>query len=263
MALEQRLQGQLFFRTTRQVTPTPIGRAFAERCRSMINDRENAIAMLGEHGVPQGALRISCPVALGERYIAPLLQRFLERYPKLEGVLDLAPHDVDIVAQGYDLAIRFGEVTNPNLIATRIASRHLRLCASPDYLARSGEPKSVNDLITHTCLIGESEVWRFREGERAIEFRPKGRWQCNNNAVIAEAAVSGQGICQLPDFHVRAHLEVNALTQLLVDRTPPGEPIWAVYPCRQHLQPKVRLFIDLLRAEISEAYKARYAAAPA
>lgn len=251
--LEIRLQARLFFRTTRRVTPTDTGRAFAERCRRMVEEREDAFAVIGEHGKPHGVLRITCSVAFGERYVAPLMRRFVEEHPQVSAVLDLDNRVRDIVTDGYDLAIRTGNLSDSRLVGTRIASRRLHLCAAPRYIERHGRPETVGDLAHHACVIGTSDVWHFQVDGKAVDLRPRGRWRCNSGFAVADAAVAGLGLCQLPDFYVTGHLQTGALMPLLENAAPPDEPVWAVYPHRQHLQPKVRLFIDLLRAGLADA----------
>lgn len=250
--LEDRLQSPLFYRTTRQVTATDIGKAFAERCHRLIADRDDAIAIVGERTQPHGSLKVTCSIAFGEKYVARLLSEFVADHPGVTSVLNLTNSLVDIVAEGYDLAIRTGTLSDSHLIGTRIASRNLHLCASPAYLAMHGRPSSIDDLATHHCLLGSNELWHFQADGTAVDYRPAGRWRCNSGFAVAEAAVSGNGICQLPDFYVQRHLGDGTLEPLLADSAPPEEPVWAVYPHRQHLQSKVRLFVDLLRRQLEE-----------
>lgn len=250
--LEERLQARLFVRTTRLVTPTDTAHAFAERCRRMIDDREESFHAIAAAGAPRGSLRITCAIAFGERYIAPILSRFVEAYPQVNAVLDLDNRVLDLVTNQYDIAIRTGRMTDSRLIGTRIATRRLHLCAAPDYLGHRGVPQGIGDLAGHDCLLGTAEVWRFVDRNRRIDLRPKGRWRCNSGYAVASAAVAGLGLCQLPDFYVSGHLRSGALVPLLEDLAIPEEPIWAVYPDRQHLPPKVRIFIDMMREALAD-----------
>ena len=250
--LEDRLQSRLFYRTTRQVTATDIGKAFAERCHRMIEDRDDAIAVVGERVRPHGTLRVTCSIAFGESYVGRLLSEFVADHPGVDTVLDLSNNLVDIVAGGYDLAIRTGTLSDSRLIGSRIASRKLHLCASPEYLERHGTPGTIDGLHGHQCLIGSNELWHFQTNGGPVDFRPVGRWRCNSGFAVTEAAVAGHGICQLPDFYVLKRIETGVLVPLLADYAPPEEPVWAVYPHRQHLQSKVRMFVDVLRRHLEE-----------
>ena len=250
--LEDRLQSRLFYRTTRQVTATDIGKAFAERCHRMIEDRDDAIAVIGERTRPHGTLKVTCSIAFGESYVARLLTEFVAEHPGVDAVLDLSNSVVDIVAEGYDLAIRTGTLLDSHLIGSRIASRRLHLCASPDYLKRHGSPTTIGDLTAHQCLIGSNELWHFSAERAVVDFRPVGRWRCNSGFAVTDAVVAGHGICQLPDFYVLKRIEQGALVPLLANFAPPEEPVWAVYPHRQHLQSKVRLFVDTLRRHLED-----------
>lgn len=254
--LEDRLQSRLFYRTTRHVTATDIGKAFAERCHRMIEERDDAIAVIGERTRPHGTLKVTCSIAFGESYVAGLLSAFVADHPGVESVLYLSNTVVDIVADGFDLAIRTGTLHDSHLIGTRIASRQLHLCASPAYLEAHGRPETIGDLAAHRCLIGSNDYWHFQAEGATVDFRPVGRWRCNSGFAVADAAVAGHGICQLPDFYVLKRIEAGLLVPLLAGFAPPEEPIWAVYPHRQHLQSKVRMFVDALRRHLESAQPA-------
>ncbi|MGI4879082.1 MAG: LysR substrate-binding domain-containing protein, partial [Janthinobacterium lividum] len=250
--LEDRLQSRLFYRTTRHVTATDIGRAFAERCHRLIEDRNDAIAVVGERTRPHGTLKVTCSIAFGENYVARLLSEFVADHPGVDAVLDLSNGVVDIVAEGYDLAIRTGSLSDSHLIGSRISSRTLHLCASPAYLEKHGRPATIEDLAAHQCLVGTNDQWHFEVEGAAVDFKPAGRWRCNSGFAVTDAVIAGYGICQLPDFYVLKHIEAGVLEPLLAHFAPPEEPVWAVYPHRQHLQSKVRTFVDVLRRHLDE-----------
>ena len=250
MHLEARIQAQLFHRTTRAVRLTDTGRIFLERCRRIIAKRDEAIALISVEGEPQGDLRLTCSTAMGERFIAPLARRFASQNDKLNVTIELTNRIVDLFAEGFDLAIRTGQLADSRLIATRIASRTLHTCASPGYLRIHGLPQSVSELNAHNCLIGTATNWHFKRGKGEELFRPKGRWRCNSGAAVVEAALADMGICQLPEFYILPHIAAGRLQSILEDYTPEPEPIWAVYPRQRHLSPKVSRFVDLLRLEL-------------
>ncbi|TNE41431.1 MAG: LysR family transcriptional regulator [Sphingomonadales bacterium] len=251
--LEAQVRTQLFYRTTRKVALTESGRVFVDHCRRIIAERDEAFAALSASGEPGGELRITCSTALGEGFVAPIVQDFCLAWPQINVTLDLSNRIVDLVAEGYDLAIRTGDMSDSRMVRTRVASRSLYSCASPDYLERKGVPVSVTDLARFDCLIGSALIWHFEVDGADRAFRPKGRWRCNSGVAIANAALAGLGICQLPDFYVLRHLASGALVEILPDCRRREEPIWAVYPEQRHLMPKVRLLVDQLKMRLGAA----------
>lgn len=253
LALEQRVQTQLFNRTTRTVRLTDSGRVFFEHCSRIAQERDEAIALISEQGEPQGQLRVTCSTAMGERFVAPIIRRFAMRHPKLSVVIDLTNRIVDLVAEGYDLAIRTGHVADSRLIATQVATRTLYTCAAPSYLARAGRPTSVEDFAQHQCIAGTNPVWQFKRDGREIIHQPQGPFQCNNGYAVMEACIAGMGICQLPDFYILPYLKQGMVELLVEDYRPADEPVWAVTPQRRHLLPKIQSVVDCLQRELSAA----------
>ncbi|MET4685427.1 LysR family transcriptional regulator [Brevundimonas faecalis] len=252
--LEDRLQTRLLHRTTRRVELTDAGRDFLARCRRLIDERDEALAAVQpDDQAPRGLLRMTCSVSYGERFIAPAVNAFARQNPELRIELDLDNRLRDLVGDGYDLAVRFGHLTDSRLMARRLASRRLILCASPDYLARRGAPRDLSEIASHDGLIGSSEHWRFTEAGREVSLRPSGRWRCNSGAAVLDAALQGLGLCQLPDFYVAEALASGALVSLLDDQRPPDEGVWAVHPHPRHVPPKVRAMIDWLHERLSAA----------
>lgn len=254
--LEDRLQVRLLYRTTRRVSLTDAGRAFLERCQRLVEERDETFAAISESdGAPRGHLRLTCSIAYGERFIVPLVNRFLCDHPQISVSIDLTNRLVDLVGEGFDLAVRTGASLNDSrLIAVRMASRRRHLCAAPAYLERHGAPRNLGELSAHACLMGTADLWLFSEDGRLVEFRPTGVWRCNSGFAVLDAALQGLGLCQLPDFYVGAALTKGTLTSLLGDNRPPDEGIWAVYPHRRHLSPKVSLLINYLKTHIGSAH---------
>ena len=245
--LEDRLQTRLLHRTTRRVELTDAGRDFLARCRRLIDERDEALAAVQpDDQAPRGLLRMTCSVSYGERFIAPAVNTFARQNPELRIELDLDNRLRDLVGDGYDLAVRFGHLTDSRLMARRLASRRLILCASPDYLARRGAPRDLSEIASHDGLIGSAEHWRFTEAGREVTLRPSGRWRCNSGAAVLDATLQGLGLCQLPDFYVAEALATGALISLLDEQRPPDEGVWAVHPHPRHVPPKVRAMIDWL-----------------
>ncbi|MDT0507212.1 LysR family transcriptional regulator [Novosphingobium sp. MMS21-SN21R] len=251
--LEHSLGAQFFHRTTRAVSLTDTGRTLVDQFRRLIAERDEAIAMLDLQGEPQGQLRITCPTALGERFIARIVRGYVQAYPKLSVDLDLTNRVVELVSEGFDLAIRTGTLPDSRLIRTQVATRGIVTCASPAYLDQRGVPLVVDDLERHECLLATSDVWRFRVDGEPRSLRPRGRWRCNSGAAVFEAALAGMGLCQLPAFYVNRAIAEGQLTEVLHTFRPDDDPIWAVYPQRRHLLPKVQLLIDKLRRELPAA----------
>ncbi|MFG0832809.1 LysR substrate-binding domain-containing protein [Aeromonas bivalvium] len=245
--LEDRLQAKLLLRTTRQVRLTELGEIYYRHCRQLLDNLYEAELALGRHQAqPQGLLRITAPVSYGESRIAPLVNDFMVRYPALEVTLNLTNQLLDLVHDGYDLAIRLGHLKDSSLVARRLAGRVPYVCASPDYTARRGMPNSLSELSRHACLLGNGDEWHFTLDGRPYSVRVRGLLRCNSGHALMDAALKGIGIVQLPDYYVGDHLAAGRLIELLPELRAPEEGIWALYPQNRHLSPKVRLLVDYL-----------------
>jgi DNA-binding transcriptional LysR family regulator len=251
--LEQRLETQLFNRTTRRVSLTDNGRAFADQSRRIIQERDELLMTISGSGDPLGELRITCSVTIGERFVAPIVRRFSEDHPRLSVSIDLTNRLVDLVGEGVDLAIRTGDINDSRLIARQIAVRGYDTCAAPEYLAARGTPQTIADLETHACLVGTASTWHFQQQGEICNFAPQAIWRCNSGSAVADAAVAGMGICQVPSFYVREHQAAGQLVPILEDFRSAPEPVWAVYPARRHLTPKVRNLADALESYLQAA----------
>lgn len=252
-AFEERLQTQIFARTTRSVRVTDTGRLLVEQFQRLIAEREEAFAMVEASGEPQGGLRITCSISLGERFVAPIVRAYAQEYPRLAIDLDLTNRVVDLVSEGYDLAIRTGALGDTRLLRRQISTRQVDLCASPSYLSHRGIPRTIDDLSAHDCLVGSNRQWHFVIDREPVSWRPNARWQCNSGSAVADAAIAGMGICHLPSFYVREAIADGTLVPLLEAFRAPDETIWAVYPQRRHLLPKVRRLVDQLIAGMGPA----------
>lgn len=251
--LEDRLGVQLLNRTTRRVSLTDTGRAFVDQCRRIVQERDELLSQVHGAGEPQGFLRVTCSIAMGERFVAPIVREFAEQNPRISISLDLTNRVVDIVGEGYDIGIRTGDVVDARLVGRQIAERSIEVCAAPAYLERAGTPKSIDDLDGHECLIGTSSTWHFLHRGVPRLFTPVGRWRCNSGAAVVDASLAGMGICQLPEFYLRKHVGEGHLVPLLRTYRGEPEPVWAVYPQRRHLLPKVRNLVDLLETRLPPA----------
>ena len=253
--LENAIGAPLLYRTTRKVSLTDTGRTVLSQCEALIRARDELFAVVGGNTEPQGELKITCSTSLGERYISPIVRQFCQDYPKVEITLDLSNRLVDLIAEGFDLAIRTGQLEDSRLISSRVARRQFLVCVAPAYLAANGTPDRLDDLKSHNCIIGSSSSWRFRHGGQHETIRPRGNLKCNSGASVLDALLAGAGIGQLPLFYVAPHLESGELVELFADLRPEPEPIWAVYPQARHLQPKVHLLVDRIRAELQASFE--------
>ncbi|SDF26590.1 LysR substrate-binding domain-containing protein [Phytopseudomonas seleniipraecipitans] len=251
--LEERLHTRLFYRTTRKVALTEAGQTFLQHCQRLQDAREEALNAIGDlASEPKGLLRMTCAVAYGERFIVPLVTAFAARHPRLSVDIELSNRTLDLVQDGFDIAIRLGRLQDSRMLATRLAPRRMYLCASPDYLQRYGRPHSLSELARHNCLVGSSDTWTFQLDGREASQRIQGNWRCNSGQAVLDAALGGLGLCQLPDYYVLEHLRSGALVSLLDNHQPPNTAVWALYPQQRHLSPKVRQLIDALRDGLSQ-----------
>ncbi len=246
--LENRLGVQLLNRTTRKLALTEMGEAYYQRCRDIVASMEEADqAVMELQATPRGWLRMTVAAGFGEKYIAPAAVAFMKIYPQLAVDLDFTNRNVDLVAEGYDLAIRAGVLKDSSLIARRVAGRRLHICGSRDYFSRYGKPESIRALKSHNCLVGSVPTWRFREtGGHHIDIRVEGSWHSNNGYALLEAARQGIGLVQLPEFYLKDDFDRGSLEVVLQEFQPTDTGVWAVYPSNRHLSPKVRMFIEFL-----------------
>ncbi|WP_242220870.1 LysR family transcriptional regulator [Shinella zoogloeoides] len=247
--LEERLGTRLFQRTTRQISLTEAGQGFYERIVGILAGIEEAEAFVsGRSGAVRGSLRISAPTSFGRMHIAPHLKGFMDQYPELVVNLILTDDFSDIVGGGFDLAIRIGELSDSSLVARRLAPVRRVLCASPGYLARRGVPATLEDLAQHVCLPPHTQdVWRLEGPEGSVTYRPQGPLYTNSSEVVSEAVTSGMGIALRSTWDIGPALKNGELVQVLPDyESSRNVVLSAVYPSRQFLPVKVRLFIDYL-----------------
>ncbi|MCX7892295.1 MAG: LysR family transcriptional regulator [Burkholderiales bacterium] len=250
--LEAHLDTRLLNRTTRRLSLTESGQAFLERAQQVLADLADAerVASSGRER-PRGTLRLTCAIQFGVRHLAPAIGDFVARHPEVRFDVSLSDRMVDLVEDGFDLAIRIGESRSQNLIARRIGETRVIPCAAPAYLARHGAPKRPEDLAGHACLTYEylpaRHTWRFRDrkgGDRPV--RVSGPVHANNGEFLAAVAVAGAGISMEPDFINGPDVKAGRLVPLLREFEPPATGIYAVYPSRRHLSAKVRVFVDFL-----------------
>ena len=257
--LEAHLQTRLLNRTTRRVSLTESGRAFYERSVQLLADLEEAEQEASRAAVvPRGTIKLTTSVNFGVRHVAPAIAAFLSAHPDVRFDVSLSDRVIDLVEEGFDLAIRIGAPGSDNVVARKLGETRLVPCASPQYLRKRGAPQVPEDLAQHNCFTYEyvvpRNVWRFRDpsgNERSV--RVGGNLHSNNGDLLAEAAAQGAGIVFEPAFIVGPELRAGRLVPLLQDFVAPPLAIYAVYPSRKHLSAKVRLFVEFLIARFSQA----------
>ena len=250
-ALEQRLGTRLLNRTTRRVSLTSAGTAYYQRCLQLLADLDDLEATVGAQALaPSGLLRVNAPVSFGIVQLAALLPGFRARFPQVELDLSLSDRLVDMVEEGFDVALRITRQPAPTLIARQLGTVRLVPCAAPADLARAGTPQHPADLAGHECLLYHyaptGDDVRFHGPDGDIDVRLRGGLRANNGHVLSAAAVAGQGVVIQPDFLADEHIAAGRLVRILPDYHLADIGIYAVYTSRSHLAPKVRSFIDYL-----------------
>jgi DNA-binding transcriptional LysR family regulator len=252
--LEAHLDARLLNRTTRRLSLTESGRVFYERCVQLLADLDEAEQSAGAGAVrPRGTLRITCGTTFGERHLAPAIADFLERYPDMRFDVDLSDRASDLVDEGFDCAVRIGTIGSQNLVGRKIGQTRLVCCASPEYLAKRGEPRVPEDLTAHACLTYEysplKNIWPFRDaGGRDRSVKVAGPVHANYGAFLAALAAAGSAVVIEPDFLLGPDVRAGRLIPILREFEPPAANIYVVYPSRRNLSAKVRAFTDFLSA---------------
>lgn len=247
--LEERLGTRLFQRTTRQLSLTESGQGFLIRIEAILAGIEDAEAFIaGRTEEARGTLKISAPTSFGRMHVAPHLKPFMQANPGITINLTLSDEFIDLVAGGYDLAIRIGELSDSSLVARKLAPVRRLLCASPDYVTAHGMPETLADLDRHVCLAPHNnDTWRLEGPDGPVIYRPQGPLVTNSSEVIREAVIAGLGIALRSTWDVGPELKSGRLVPVLPFlEAPKNVALSAVYPSREFLPAKVRLFIDYL-----------------
>ncbi len=250
--LEKHLGVRLFNRTTRSITPTEVGAVFYDEAKGVLQALDNAEARVANFSdAPRGALRITAPLGVGRRIVAPLVPEFSETYPETEIRMRLSDRKVDIMADGLDIAFFVGEPSDSTMKLRKIADCDRVLCASPEYLALVGTPETPDDLLDakHNCLLlryprSPEYFWTVQTDMGPRKLEVVGKYDADDGDVLMDWALDGKGIVNKPRFDVRQHLEAGRLVELLPN-TPPKPTIFGcLYPHKKLQDPKIRLFID-------------------
>jgi len=250
--LEEDLGVQLIQRTTRSLTLTEAGRGYFERAARILADLDEAHQAVTQlQAAPRGRIRLSAPTSFGFLHLAPALPDFLDQNPEVSVELSVSDRLVDVIEDGFDLALRIGALPDSSLIARRLSPIRRAVCASMAYIQARGRPETPEDLRGHDCLLNSNaplaQEWRFAApdgGSMSVEVR--GRLSANNGEALRVAALNGLGFAYLPTFLIGADVQYGALTTVLESFVPQDSTLSAVYPHSRHLSPKVRALVDFL-----------------
>ncbi len=252
-ALEARLGVKLLIRTTRKISLSVEGADFFEECQRILQTLENAESTVSAGGeTAKGHLRVTAPAGFGRRHVAPLLPQLLETHPDMTITLDLSDRLVDLVNDGFDCAIRIGDLADSSLVSVRLADNRRMVVAAPAYLLAHGTPQHPVDLAQHNCLsfgIGGNQArgWLFTIDGKVAPQRVSGSLECTDGAVLHAWTLAGHGLAWRSLWEVEEDLAQGRLVTVLDDFAAPPNAIYAVFAQRKHLALRVRVFIDMLR----------------
>lgn len=248
--LEDELGVRLLNRTTRRMHPTDIGTTLYDRAVSILNEVEETRELVSsESYTARGTLRVSAPMTFGTLYLGDILPAFLKQHPLVHLELDLNDRPVDIVGEGYDMAIRSGQLVDSTLIARRLLDVNMLACASPDYLNEHHAPATPHQLREYDCLLyghGSSVDWTFHHNGKPLHVNVRGPLRANNGEILRDLAIAGRGIAYLPDFIVSGAVSSGKLMPILREFSPPSSAVYAVYPQHRQASRLVQLFVSFL-----------------
>ncbi|SEM53493.1 DNA-binding transcriptional regulator, LysR family [Variovorax sp. YR750] len=250
--LESHLGARLLQRTTRRVRPTEAGERFFARASLLLSDLEEAESEVTWATIaPSGLLRVSVPLSFGQRYLAPLFPLYREQYPDVQLEVSLTDHVVDLVNEGFDLAIRGAWQHRETYVARHLAPVRVVICASPAYVAKHGVPQSPEALTGHNCLTkissATSEIWTISQAGDTVSIPVRGSMRADSDDVLVTAALAGEGVVVMPTFMVGDDIAQGNLVPLLLDWQYRPLTLMAVYPTRRYLSAKVRTFVEFMQ----------------
>lgn len=256
--LEQRLGVRLMHRTTRKLSLTQEGEVFLARCREILASIEASEAEITTHSDrASGFLKVSVPVSFGVKHLAALWSEFLELHPRVSLDVQLADRVIDLIDEGFDLAVRIARLPDSSLVSRQLASTRLVLCASPEYLARRGRPLHPSELAQHEVvaysLLAIGDQWQFAGPDGPVTVKVKPRVWTNNGDTCVRAAVGGTGLVLQPTFLLAQELASGQLVEVLPEYRSIELGIYAVYPTRKFVLPKVRALLEFLSEKLVDA----------
>jgi DNA-binding transcriptional LysR family regulator len=244
--LETELGVQLLARSTRGAALTEAGATFRDYAARVCAEIDVAREAILPAGALRGRLRVAAPLSFGPTHFAPVLAEMARRHPQLSIQTNYTDRFVDLIAEGYDCAIRVGYLQDSNLIARRIGPIEGKLVASPGYIDAHGSPERPEEIIAHQALMQSTEAWQFMDGDKVVSVRPQGRFKADNGIALVAAAVAGLGIAYLPNCLTHDSLASGALVPIMTDYPPPPAGAYVVRPAGQHPAQKIRVLTELL-----------------
>ena len=248
LRLEAELGIQLLARTTRGAALTEAGATFRDHAARACAEIDLARETILPAGALCGRLRVAVPLTFGPTHLAPVLADMARRHPQLHIHTVYSDRFVDLVAEGFDCAIRIGYLQDSNMIARRVGPIYGKLVASPDYIRANGAPDTPDELATHQALMQGTEAWQLMDGDRIITVRPQGRFKADNGTALAVAALAGLGIAWIPDALTKEHLASGALVPVMAHHPPPPAGVYVIRPPGQHPTRKIRVLTEMLLA---------------
>ena len=257
-SLEARLGARLLNRTTRRVSPTEIGLVYYDRARRVLNDAGEADSIVtAMQSAPSGVLRLSIPTDFGTALLTPVLDSFLKGFPEISVNMVLKNRYVELISEGFDMAIRLGELEDSSLRARKITDATQRLVAAPSYFAEHGRPERIDDLASHRLLHysnqASANVWKITAPSGEVrQVRGSGWLTVNDGQSLLNAAIKGLGIAYLPSYLYHRAMAAGQVEDVIPDLPQTTLGIYAVYPPGRFTQPKVRAFVDFLMSQFAE-----------
>jgi DNA-binding transcriptional LysR family regulator len=244
--IEAELGTQLLVRTTRGAALTEAGSTFREHAARASAEIDAAKETILPDGDVRGHLRVAVPISFGPTHFAPALAELASRHPLLHIHSYYTDRFVDLIAEGFDCAIRVGYLQDSSLIARRVGPIYGNLVASPDYIAAHGAPRTPAEVADHMALMQGTETWQFMEGDKIVSIQPQGRFKADNAMALAAAAAAGLGIAWLPDCITHDYVASGALVPIMTDFPPPPAGAYVVRPPGQHPARKIRMLTEIL-----------------
>jgi LysR family transcriptional activator of dmlA len=255
--LENRLGIRLLNRTTRRVSMTSEGEAYFKRAVDILRDIEelNANVTAASYS-PKGLLRVNATFGFGREHVAGVVSNFMKLHPAVEVQLVLSDAPINLVEEGFDLGIRFGSLPNSRLIARKLLSNRRFMCAAPDYLERFGAPKQLSDLEQHNCIVLRQDnetydVWRLQRNDRTVTVKVHGSLSTNDGEIALMWVLDGHGIMLRSEWNILQYVERHQLRIVLRKYSQPDADVYAVYPTRNNLSAKVKVFTDYLSEQLA------------
>lgn len=246
LRLETDLGAQLLARTTRGASLTEAGTSFRDYAARVVAEIDLAKETISPEGALRGRLRIAAPLSFGPTHFAPVLAEMAQHHPQLHIHTCYGDRFVDLVAEGYDCAIRVGTLEDSNLIARRVGPLFGKFVASPAYIAAHGAPATPDELLSHEALMQGTEAWQYLDGDTVGTLRPQGRFKADNGVALVAAALAGLGIARVPNGLIDVHIASGALVEVMVGYPPPPAGIFVVRPPSPHPARKIRVLTEML-----------------